>query len=379
MDLKELLKNSNVSINGNQERNTTDFVRIPTETAGYKLVYPMKGEKLSIRIFLNEKSGRVFRDIHRHEYTLPSKYTVKTPCLRAMYEMDCPVCNAIKNIKDIKGDDALTGTMKYSKRFIMFAHINSIENKSSVHEVNAGENVLLMVPSKIASELANIMNNCKSMEDINKFFNSNNCLSFVISVDNNVSTEMYKIMPDALTGQTKLFENDEDYIKLSQSFPSLNDLIVPATFNDDYLKLGNQVVDSLNKEFLSSSIEQTKLNNIDNETKANDILNSINKIANEVQPQSQVGAIPVQQVVQQQENQNVAAQVVQPSTTIVQPQINQNTVVSNISQPQPVTVTTEAPVNNPGVPACFGNYNELEAKCLICSNSVECSTKKLNN
>ena len=47
MDLKELLKNSNVSINGNQERNTTDFVRIPTETAGYKLVYPMKGEKLS--------------------------------------------------------------------------------------------------------------------------------------------------------------------------------------------------------------------------------------------------------------------------------------------------------------------------------------------
>lgn len=378
MDLKELLKNSNVSVNGNQERNTTEFVRIPTETAGYKLVYPMKGEKISVRIFLNEKSGRVFRDIHRHEYTLPTKYVIKTPCLRAMYEMDCPVCNAIKNVKDIKGDDALVGTMKYSKRFIMFAHINSIDNKSSLHDVNAGENVLLMIPSTIASELTNIMNNCKSMEDINKFFNSNNCLSFVISVDNNISTSMYKIMPDALTGQTKLFENDEDYTKLIQSFPSLDDMVVPATFNDNYLTLANQVVDNLNKEFLSSSIEQTKLNNIDNETKANDILNSINKIANEVQPQPQVGSIPVQQVVQQQENQNVAAQVVQQSTTQVQSQPIQNTVVANtVAQPTATIATTT--VNNSTTPACFGNYNELEAKCLICSNSVECSTKKLNN
>ena len=24
------------------------------------------------------------------------------------------------------------------------------------------------------------------------------------------------------------------------------------------------------------------------------------------------------------------------------------------------------------------DYNELEAKCLICANSVECSTKKIN-
>ena len=44
-------------------------------------------------------------------------------------------------------------------------------------------------------------------------------------------------------------------------------------------------------------------------------------------------------------------------------------------------VTTSAQPVQPtqsSVPPCFGNYNELEAKCLICANSVECSTKKIN-
>lgn len=374
MNLSELLKNSNVSIGGSQNKNLTEFVRIPTETAGYKLVYPMRGEKLSVRIFLNEKSGRLFRDIHRHEYTLPSKYTVKAPCLKSTYEVDCPICNAIKNITDIKGKEVLSENVKYSKRFITFAYINSVENKSQLHEVNAGETVLLMLPITVVSELTNVLKNCSSEEDVNKFFNSNNCLSFIISVDNNVSTSMYKVMPDAIKGQTKLFENDEDYTKLIQSLPSLDDLVVPSVFNENYLTLANQVADELNKNYLSGSIEATTMKNIENETKANDILNSINKIANEVQPQVQ------SQPTAQQPQYQTQTVVSQPQTIVAQAQPQQ--VIAPTIETKPIeSVTTSAQPVQPtqsSVPPCFGNYNELEAKCLICANSVECSTKKIN-
>lgn len=374
MNLSELLKNSNVSIGGSQNKNLTEFVRIPTETAGYKLVYPMRGEKLSVRIFLNEKSGRLFRDIHRHEYTLPSKYTVKAPCLKSTYEVDCPICNAIKNITDIKGKEVLSENVKYSKRFITFAYINSVENKSQLHEVNAGETVLLMLPITVVSELTNVLKNCSSEEDVNKFFNSNNCLSFIISVDNNISTSMYKVMPDAIKGQTKLFENDEDYTKLIQSLPSLDDLVVPSVFNENYLTLANQVADELNKNYLSGSIEATTMKNIENETKANDILNSINKIANEVQPQVQSQPIAQQPQYQTQtvvsQHQTIVAQA-QPQQVIA-PTIETKPVESVTTSAQPVQPTQSS------VPPCFGNYNELEAKCLICANSVECSTKKIN-
>lgn len=374
MNLSELLKNSNVSIGGSQNKNLTEFVRIPTETAGYKLVYPMRGEKLSVRIFLNEKSGRLFRDIHRHEYTLPSKYTVKAPCLKSTYEVDCPICNAIKNITDIKGKEVLSENVKYSKRFITFAYINSVENKSQLHEVNAGETVLLMLPITVVSELTNVLKNCSSEEDVNKFFNSNNCLSFIISVDNNVSTSMYKVMPDAIKGQTKLFENDEDYTKLIQSLPSLDDLVVPSVFNENYLTLANQVADELNKNYLSGSIEATTMKNIENETKANDILNSINKIANEVQPQVQ------SQPIAQQPQYQTQTVVSQPQTIMAQAQ-PQQVIAPTIETKPAESVTTSAQPVQPtqsSVPPCFGNYNELEAKCLICANSVECSTKKIN-
>ena len=77
---------------------------------------------------------------------------------------------------------------------------------------------------------------------------------------------------------------------------------------------------------------------------------------------------------------------------MTQPQIQPSQSTSTIIQPQQTAVSTtetkpvenvaapaklDQPVQN-NVPSCFGNYNELEAKCLICANSVECSTKKVN-
>ena len=394
MNLSDLLRSSSLSVGGTKSKSVTEFIKIPDETAGYKKVFPMRGETLSVRIFYNEKSQLLFRAIDRHKYVLPSSYSTNAPCLKAMFGMDCPICNAIKTITDIKGEDIFGQSLTYNKKFPVFAYINSIKNKSQYHEVNPGETVILMLPKMVVKELINVMESCSSEEDFNKFFNSNNCLSFTISVDNEVSMSMYKIMPDALMGQTKLFETDEQFNNFMHSLPNLNDLIVPTTFDEKYLTYANQVADELNKNYLSGSTEETTMKNIENETKANDILNSINKIANEFQPQTQTQAqVQPQPVVQQLQYQTQATTIpsqFQPAMTSSQIQPSQST--STIIQPQQTVVSTtetksvenvaapvklDQPVQN-NVPSCFGNYNELEAKCLICANSVECSTKKVN-
>lgn len=390
IDLESLLKKSNMSIGQPKENGGTNFTRIPSEMNGYKLFYPMQGEKASIRILYNKKSDSILRDIKRHEYTLPSKFKVKAPCLKA-YDMDCPICNTLQTITDVKGAEILNGVHKFTKRFIAFAYINSIEGKPKDHDINAGEVVLFMFPRTIAEEVKGILDSCKSIEDVQKFFYSNNSLSFTISVDKQVSTSMYKFMPDALMGQTKLYENEAEYEKLLDSLPDLNDMLVPATFQEDFLTLANEVSDSLSKEYLNGSVEATTLNNIDGEGRAAEAMKTAQQI-NEAIAQTQPTPQPVvptpntiQQVPMQAQPQGITT-----STTGAQPQVATQVVTTTpdptIQQAQPTqipqvetvaqaTPTVEQPVSN--VPECFGNYNELEAKCLICANSVECSTKSI--
>lgn len=373
LDLASLLKKSNVAIGQSRENNGTNFTRIPSEMNGYKLFYPMQGSNVSLRILYNKKSNSILRDIRRHEYTLQSGFKVKAPCLKA-YDMDCPVCNTVQNILDVKGKEILNGAHKFTKRFISFAYINSVKSKPKDQDIKSGDIVLFMFPTTIAEEIKGILESCEdSEENFRKFFYSNNSLSFNISVDNQVSTSMYKFMPDALLGQTKLCESDEEYDKLLDNLPDLGDMLVPSTFKDDFLTLANEVSDSLSKEYLSGSVEETTLNNIDGENRAAEAIKTAQQI-NEAIAQTQ----PVQQVMQPQTTVNVAQNpIIQPAQPqqVVEPV---QTVVSTPAQPASMAQPTQ-PVQptEQGAPACFGNYNELEAKCLICANSVECSTKSI--
>lgn len=367
LDLASLLKKSNVSIGQPRNNDGPNFERIPSEMNGYKLFYPMGGSKVSLRILFNPASSSLLRDIRRHEY-MPNapknEFKVKAPCLKA-YDMDCPICNTIKTIEDSEKSSELSQCHKFTKRFISFAYINEVKQKPADQDVKAGDIVLFMYPMTIATEINEILKSCDGNEEnFRKFFFSNNSLSFNISVDSTPSPTMYKIVPDAIMGQTKLFETDTEYENMINKLPSLDTMLLPATFNENYLTLAKQVSDSLSKKLLSGSIEQTTLNNIDAEGRAAEALKTarqINDAIAQAQPQIQ------------------ETMVIQPIEQNVQPVINQ----VSTSNPEPVSIQAQpqpeiqSQIVQSSSPACLGQYNELEAKCLICAHSVECSTKSI--
>lgn len=398
LDLKSLLEKSNVAVGKQKNENDSPFTRIPAELFSYKLFYPVPGTDVSLRMLYDDKSKSLLRNIQRHEYKLDNGFKIKSPCLKS-YEVDCPVCNTLDTISKTVGDSVFSNC-KTTKRFISFAYINNIRSKPKDLDLKPGEVVLFMYPITVAREVLNILKSCGDNNDsFNKFFHSNNSLSFNVSADSVVSTSMYKFIPDALLGQTKIFETDEEYNKLLESLPNLNDMLVPSEVNEDIVKLSQEVSAELSKYYLSGSVEQATLNNIDGEARAAEAMKTAKQI-NEVIEQ----VIP-QQSVQQTVNPAQAyaqAQVVQQTVTPIQPQpqviqgvsipenptgtqVVTNSVVAQAQPAQPTQVasttvnpvTVQPQVSQPGMPPCFGNYNELEAKCLICEHSSECATKSM--
>lgn len=357
-----------------------EFTKVRADMKGYKLFCPAGQTQARLKILHNEQVGLPFRSIVRHEFTHTivngKRFRVNPPCLK-QYGTECPVCSVSKNIVDVKGKEVLKDCLKYKQKYISFAYIEEITGHPETDpqkKINPGEIVLMLYPGTVFEKINQIISRCSTDVDYNKFFYQNESISFLLSMNPSAApSDMYSFMPDPMPGSnvSKVFntpDGDAKFMEMLNSLPSLYDIYLPETVTEDIVSLNREVAEELSKRYLSNNTpDATTANIIEGEIKKQEALQQAstvisNQVVNPVQPQPQ----PQPQI---------QAQVIQP--TVSAPQASVQPIINNIQPQQVVTTTTSSvPTSDTSKPECFGNFNDIDAKCLICPHSTECSTNK---
>lgn len=358
------------------------FTSIKNDYKGFKFLAAGGKTSASLKLLYNYKDGRIDREIIRHKFTYrvvkENKWTVNPPCLK-QFGMECPICQTTKTIRDIKGNDVLTrDVLAYSRRFIAFAYVESIENPMKMFngdEVKAGDIVLFMYPNTIHEKINEYIMSCKSNEEASRLFDSNTSATFKFKLnEGKTGTDMYSFMIDAFSLQKPSVmyngpDGDTQFSAMMNSLPALSDMIFPGQGSDDIIKLNKEVSDELSKRYLSNNTpDATTANLIEDELNKQEVLQQAkqaqqaqqNTVVQPIQPiQPVIPTVPTSTV-----NEQAYAQAVQPTTTFIPP----------VQPVQPIVNNTQQDTS--GKPQCFGNFNEIDAKCLICPNSKECQIGK---
>lgn len=355
-----------------------EFTKVRADMKGYKLFCPAGQTQARLKILHNEQVGLPFRSIVRHEFTHTivngKRFRVNPPCLK-QYGTECPVCSVSKNIVDVKGKEVLKDCLKYKQKYISFAYIEEITGHPETDpqkKINPGEIVLMLYPGTVFEKINQIISRCSTDVDYNKFFYQNESISFLLSMNPSAApSDMYSFMPDPMPGSnvSKVFntpDGDAKFMEMLNSLPSLYDIYLPETVTEDIVSLNREVAEELSKRYLSNNTpDATTANIIEGEIKKQEALQQAstvisNQVVNPVQPQPQP---------------QIQAQVIQP--TVSAPQASVQPIINNIQPQQVVTTTTSSvPTSDTSKPECFGNFNDIDAKCLICPHSTECSTNK---
>lgn len=371
----------------NSYQDEYQFTSIKNDYKGFKFLATGGKTSAKLKILFNRKDGRLDRELIRHRFTYrvikENQWRVTPPCLK-QFGMECPICQTTKTIKDIKGDVVTPDVLAYSRRYIAFAYVESIENPMKPFNgepVKPGDIVLFMYPMSIHDKINEILMSCKNNQDADRLFDSNTSATFVYKVnEGKTGTDMYSFSVDPFSLQTPTAiytgpDADAQFNALMEGLPALSEMVYPAQGAEDIIKLNSEVADELSKKYLSNNTpEATTANLIEDEVKKQEILQQaqqtqqLNHVIQPVQPNVPpvIPNIPLGDV-----NQQAAAQAVQTTTTTIIPPVQPSIQATIQNIPNPVAQTTES-----SKPECFGNFNEIDAKCLICPNSVECQTSK---
>ena len=356
------------------------FTSIKNDYKGFKFLATGGKTSARLKILFNRKDGKIDRELVRHRFTYriikENAWRVTPPCLK-QFGMECPICQTTKTIRDIKGAEAIDReTLSYQRKYICFAYVESIENPMKPfngEEVKAGDIVLFMYPTSIHDKINEPVMSCKNSEDAGRLFENNSQATFTYKVnEGKTGTDMYSFAVDAFsltTNATPIYSGPDaeaQFNAMMDGLPALSDMVFPAVGTEDIVKLNQEVSDELSKRYLSNNTpDATTANLIDGELRKQEAIQQAQ--ATMVPPVTPVP--PVQPVIPvvPTTNEQAAAQVVQPTTTNIVPPV---TPVAT------VTMQTNTTESNNGKPECFGKFNEIDAKCLICPNSVECQTSK---
>lgn len=313
------------------------------EGSNYPIVYPgVPGGSLTIKLLWNMKSGTVIRQIQRHG-GFGDKGRQKIPCL-SKYGIECPICNKIKEIEDKLGESCGVKN-KYSAKTQSIAYAQLIDYNDSYKEMpEKGSIILFMFPYTIYKQIMTQLN--QFGQDSKNLISTNSGKPFIINTALAQGPNMYSVTVHPFN-TIQSFETDEEYFKCLNDLPDLMDTLVPKDVNEDLMNRVNAAVDTLNAEYYGMQSDMPT------KTEATS------------SQQVTIGS-PVQQAVQNQVNEQAAAQVVQPTTTVVMQQ----------NQPQTEQVTLEQKIEEQSIsnkPSCYGQFSMTEKKCLICPHGADCS------
>lgn len=328
-------------------------------TYAYPLVYPQAGSVLVFRPLFNPASGQILRLVNRHE---------KVACYRT-YGQECPICNVMQQVKDVTGQDPFGRTRASRSRGICFGQFISSsvplskgENKGNIQP---GEIILAMFPWSVYSQInAVIQAAAQTPTGMDQAFShSQSGLYLQITVSNDFK---YTTTPvPYMTFPTQM--NDDEFVDFLSKMPSLLDQVLPSTIDETTQKQVTEYADAIYRQYIAPRLTQP--------AQANPM--SVSQFTAPAQSQP-VGQPQVQSPTYPPISSAPSYQPCSPNQTV--PNYSQTS-----TPPMKYTQTVSGSLPNqfvqggsPQRPACFGQHQDNEPKCICCPCEVECMTPPFN-
>lgn len=286
---------------------------------GFPIVYPGENGKLVVRLLYNVKSGSVQRRVVRH----PAGKG-KVACLQP-YGEDCPVCQAIHNVENMKGRECgAFSKYGFKTRGICYAMIIDHDPVyfTSPDDPKKGDVVLLMYPKTVYDQINTLLIN--SGDNLDKVLSENE--GFPVIIERSQKKGGYPTYNTAIDpfGLKKVYEDNDEgtgeerFDSMLESIPDLNSTLIPNYPDDNLYKSAEALAQTITQEYMSSSI-------------------------------------------------------VNPSTddTI---EDDTNEVEESATTPVDVANIPDSSASSSDVPECFGNHCD-DKKCLICPIEADCFMK----
>lgn len=304
--LRELAKKDIEEANNRSNKNNSQ----------YKLLYPGKNGKITVKLLYNDKARLVQRKIYRHG---------KVPCF-SMYGEGCPICDAIAAADTVNSGNAARSKYGYKVRGICYAQVVDGDNIyfSDDNDPEKGDVVVLMYPKTVFESISNIIND--SGDSLLDIVGSNEGLAITIDRSQksgsapSYSTYVYpygKFTSFKDEGNTR---GEDKYMELLESLPDLNETIVPKYPSEEVREAVRAMSETITSEYMSGVV-----------------LNP-NKDDKEHAPDRKA------------EN------------------------ISNMVNTTPDNVVGNKTADNTGKPPCYGNHSNdpSDHKCLVCEFEDDC-------
>lgn len=301
----------------------------------HKVFYPGDNGKFLLKLLFNTQSQIVQRKIIRHS---------KMPCLQ-MYGEDCPVCNAIENVINVKGKETgIENKYGYKVRGICYAKIIDHQinyryfNKSDGPQV--GDVILFMYPITIYKGITKI------------FMDAGEHLASLVSENDGLLVEVERSQkaggfPEYSInvypyGKVKVFKDqpdrsgDDQFLDLLAELPNINNAVVPHMPDEET----RDKVRALSETIIQEYLKENAVNPGDTKNKVDD------EVDNEI------------------DNEDVRAEAIQNQ---VRSQAKETAKENKASQS-----TESVPSSEDNMPSCFGSHIDGDTKCLACPHEADC-------
>lgn len=214
----------------------------------YKLLYPGEGS-ITFRILLNPKSNLIIRKIVRH--TVGNS---KIPCMTnfGQSKSDCPICKAAETVYNTVG--SVPRGMWAQQRGICF--IQYISSTYKIEGISAGEVAILMTPKTVYESIqewiSNISSGDQGIQAMYDVFCNHMGMELTIS---RTSDNKYSFMMNPYK-KFKSAESDEDFGKMLDALPDLNEQVVPAVCSDEIMKQIKAAEESIDQTYINARVPQ---------------------------------------------------------------------------------------------------------------------------
>lgn len=310
---------------------------------GFKTVYPFNNGRLELKLIANEPSGLIYRQVYFHQYYADGKKN-KVPCLHQMYGLDCPICNAVRNVQDKLNDDKVFGTYGYKTQGFMFAKLISYSPENyfgdNRNPPKQGEVVIFMFPKSVINELSNLITEYR--DDIENVVANNTTRNVTLKINTGANgfpeyIFYVKNNQDTLCVDSNGNPDQDAFNKYMMNMPDIRSVKYPDKPDENMMKIHRTIVEEINTKYFGVPASAPQMPD----------------------PQPMVTSTFVQ-------TQPVQAQIIQtakPDMSIEEP------VNMVVEQSKSEEVSFEDPRG--AKPPCWGN-NQYDDKCAACPWDSDC-------
>lgn len=337
---------------------------------GFKTVYPFANGRLEFRLIGNEPSGLLYRELVFHEYWSDNKKQ-KVPCLRHMYNMDCPICNAVDNVQSTLDDKDIFGKYGFKRQGIMFAKLISVNPDNyfgdTRNPAKAGDIVLFMFPKSVINELRNLI--VEYSEDLENIFVNNTARTVTLKVGTQANgfpeyAFYVKGSNDTLCVDEQGNPNQAAFNEFMMKLPNLKEVKFPASPDENIGNIHRTIVEEINRKYFGEMVGASM-----------PAPTQMASTATTDQTASVANTMPIQNIVAE------TSSISTPLNNVPTSNLEVTQPVQTIATSTPVVetqTTTVAPIQEAVAedprgqrPPCFGN-NEYNDKCAACPWDNEC-------